>query len=66
VIHKRFLPHRSLARTLGHGGRPADLPLTRDRGPVGNATVVYLCRGNVCGAPVTTPQELAERLDQMV
>jgi uncharacterized protein YyaL (SSP411 family) len=63
VIHDRFLPHSSLARTLSPDGQPADLPLTQGRRPPGNATTVYLCRGNVCGAPILTPEELAGRLD---
>jgi uncharacterized protein YyaL (SSP411 family) len=66
VIHECFLPHRSLARTIGPDGRPANLPLTRGRGPVGKATAVYLCRGNVCGAPFTNPAELAEKLGKML
>ncbi len=66
VIHERFLPHRSLARTLGPEGQPADLPLTRGgHGPVDRATAVYLCRGNVCEAPITAPEALAERLDRI-
>ncbi len=66
VIHERFLPHRTLARTRGPDGQPAVLPLTQGRGPVSNATAVYLCHGNVCDAPVTSPQDLAEALDQMM
>jgi uncharacterized protein YyaL (SSP411 family) len=62
VIHDRFLPHRTLARTVSPEGLPAGLPLTQGRAPVNGATAVYLCRGNVCEAPVTSPQELAERL----
>ena len=65
AVHEHFLPHRNLARTLGPDGQPADLPLTRNRGPLGNATAVYLCRGNVCEAPITTPKSLANRLDKM-
>ncbi len=63
VIHERFLPHRSLTRTLGPDGKPANLPLTADLGPVGGATAVYLCRGNMCEMPITAPEDLAERLN---
>ncbi len=66
VIHHHFLPHRSLARTLDPGERPANLPLTQSRGPVDNATAVYLCRGSVCEAPITSPEELANRLDKLM
>ena len=63
VIHDHFLPHVSLARTLSPDGQPANLPLTQGRGPLDNTTTVYLCHGNVCGAPILTPEELAGRLD---
>jgi len=66
VIHERFLPHLTLARTQGPDGQPADVPLTQGRGPVGDATAVYLCRNNVCETPITSPQELAEKLDGLI
>ncbi|MFW6091842.1 MAG: thioredoxin domain-containing protein, partial [Actinomycetota bacterium] len=40
----------------------ADVPLLRDRPMVGGAPAAYVCRGFVCRAPVTAPDELAAEL----
>ena len=58
VVRRRFRPHVVLA-----GGPADDVPLLRDRGPVGGRPTAYVCERFACLRPVTEPAELERLLD---
>ncbi|GAA4752739.1 thioredoxin domain-containing protein [Gordonia alkaliphila] len=45
--------------TVVVAGARDSLPLLQDRGPVDGADAAYLCRGTVCGLPVTSANDLS-------
>jgi uncharacterized protein YyaL (SSP411 family) len=47
----------------GEPGRPG-VPLLADRPLIGGASTAYVCRGFVCDRPVTTVEDLVERLSR--
>jgi uncharacterized protein YyaL (SSP411 family) len=63
VIHRRYLPNRTLA--AGSQGPASDgLPLLAGRTRVDGQPAAYVCRDYACRAPVTDPEELATLLDE--
>ncbi|MEN3333798.1 MAG: uncharacterized protein V7641_3163 [Blastocatellia bacterium] len=64
-IYSRFLPNKVVA-----GCEPNDpqaieaIKLLADRAMIDGKATAYVCRNYTCLAPATTPQELAERLDE--
>ena len=50
---------RAPGGTVVVAGSRDTLPLLTGRGPVDAADAAYVCRGNVCGLPVTTADALA-------
>ncbi|WP_343600765.1 thioredoxin domain-containing protein [Mycobacterium sp.] len=46
------------------GGEPDSSALLAGRGRVGGADAAYVCRGQVCGLPVTTAEDLAAALSR--
>jgi uncharacterized protein YyaL (SSP411 family) len=48
--------------TIVVGGTVDSLPLLEGRPPVEGRPAAYLCRGSVCGLPVTSAQDLADQL----
>jgi uncharacterized protein YyaL (SSP411 family) len=46
------------------GSQPAAVPLLQDRGLVDGQAAAYVCRGFVCQAPVTEPEELLSLLER--
>jgi hypothetical protein len=62
AARSRYLPNLVLA-----GGQPGTAglpPLMADRPLVDGRPTAYLCQGFVCRLPVTTPEALAEQLDE--
>jgi uncharacterized protein YyaL (SSP411 family) len=57
----RYLP--SLVLAAG-AGTSMTLPLLRDRGLIDGRAAAYVCRGNVCDAPVTDALSLGEQLER--
>ncbi len=57
-----FLPHRMLAVHPGETHPLARAPLFSDRVAVDGRTAAYVCRGNTCLPPVTSPEALREIL----
>jgi len=45
-----------------HGGQAETAPLLAERPAVGGRDTAYLCRGTVCQAPITDPEELRRAL----
>ena len=64
----RYLPSLVLAAgdsSASEGGGAADpLPLLRDRAMIGGRATAYVCRGYVCDAPVTRPEDLGAQLER--
>jgi len=62
-----YLPSLVLAAgdpSASEGGGAADSPpLLRDRAMIGGRATAYVCRGFVCDAPVTSPEELGAQLE---
>jgi uncharacterized protein YyaL (SSP411 family) len=48
--------------TIVVGGTVDSMPLLEGRPPVEGRPAAYLCRGSVCGLPVTSAQDLADQL----
>jgi len=57
----RYLP--SLVLAAGSGA-DAEIPLLRDRRALGGLATAYVCRGNVCDAPVTDARALGDELER--
>jgi uncharacterized protein YyaL (SSP411 family) len=63
-IYSRFIPNKVIA--LGEPGSTAsagDMPLVKGKVWIENRATAYVCRNYTCLAPVTTPEELAEKLN---
>ncbi|MFL6275153.1 MAG: thioredoxin domain-containing protein [Blastocatellia bacterium] len=64
-IYSRFLPNKVVAGCQpGDAQAVAAVRLLADRPQVDGQATVYVCRNFTCLAPATTPQELAERLEE--
>jgi uncharacterized protein YyaL (SSP411 family) len=61
----RYLP--SLVLAAGVGGATSStesVPLLRGRGLINGRAAAYVCRGNVCDAPVSDARALGEQLER--
>ena len=64
-IYTRFLPNKVVAGCQADDAQAAEaIKLLADRPQVDGKATAYVCRNYTCLAPATTPQELAERLDE--
>jgi uncharacterized protein YyaL (SSP411 family) len=64
-VYSRFLPNKVVAGcAAGDVEAMAAIPLLSDRAAVEGQATAYVCRHFTCLAPATTPQQLAERLDE--
>jgi uncharacterized protein YyaL (SSP411 family) len=64
-IYSRFLPNKVVAGCMPGDAEAAEaIPLLADRAAVDGQATAYVCRNFTCLAPATTPQQLAERLDE--
>jgi uncharacterized protein YyaL (SSP411 family) len=57
-----YLP--SLVLAAGASGASEAVPLLRDRGLIDGRAAAYVCRGNVCDAPVSDARALGEQLER--
>ncbi len=64
VIYGRFLPNKLVAGCQAPCEAAQVIPLLRDRQPLDGRATAYLCEGFVCRAPTTSPDELAEQVEQ--
>ncbi len=63
-VYKRYLPNRILASASeADNGAREIVAILRDRPQVGGRVTAYVCRNRVCELPVTSPEELAAKLD---
>jgi len=63
-IYSRFLPNKVVAGCEPNDRQAIDaIKLLADRAMVDGKATAYVCRNYTCLAPATTPQELAERLE---
>jgi uncharacterized protein YyaL (SSP411 family) len=63
----RYVPSLVLAAGADAAGAAEageSVPLLRDRGLIDGRAAAYVCRGNVCDAPVTDPRALGEQLER--
>jgi uncharacterized protein YyaL (SSP411 family) len=64
-IYSRFLPNKVVAGCAPDDEQAfAAIKLLADRAMVDGQATAYVCRNYTCLAPATTPQQLAERLDE--
>jgi uncharacterized protein YyaL (SSP411 family) len=61
-VHRRYLPTTVLA--LKEPDAETMLPLLAERGLVNGQPAAYVCENYACKLPVTTPEALAQLLDQ--
>jgi uncharacterized protein YyaL (SSP411 family) len=61
AINGTYIPAALIAAS--GDGENADLALFEHRDARGSGAAAYVCRGQVCDAPVTAPAELASRLE---
>jgi hypothetical protein len=61
VVRSRFDPDLFL---LGAASELGDLPLVREKTPIGGRAAAYVCRGQSCLPPVTEPAELERLLEE--
>jgi uncharacterized protein YyaL (SSP411 family) len=59
AVRETFHPHLVLAGSVDEG---SDVPLLEGRAAINGHAAAYVCEHFVCGAPVTTPQELTAAL----
>jgi uncharacterized protein YyaL (SSP411 family) len=59
----RYLPSLVLAAGSDAEG-DVEIPLLRDRSAAGGRATAYVCRGNVCDAPVTDARALGDELER--
>jgi uncharacterized protein len=61
----RYLPSLVLAAKTASAATASEaVPLLRDRGPIDGHAAAYVCRGNVCDAPVTGARALGAQLER--
>jgi uncharacterized protein YyaL (SSP411 family) len=61
----RYLPSLVLAAgSAGAADASEHVPLLRDRGMIDGRAAAYVCRGNVCDAPVSDARALGEQLER--
>jgi uncharacterized protein YyaL (SSP411 family) len=61
----RYVPSLVLAAgAAGVAGASERVPLLRDRGLIDGYAAAYVCRGNVCDAPVSDARALGEQLER--
>jgi uncharacterized protein YyaL (SSP411 family) len=67
VVHRHFRPERRLlVKTPAHGPALEEIsPPARSYGPLGEGPVAYLCYNFACQPPLTDPQELAAKLEEI-
>ena len=64
-IYSRFLPNKVVAGCEAGDTRASEaIKLLADRPRVDGQATAYVCHNYTCLAPATTPQELAERLEE--
>jgi uncharacterized protein YyaL (SSP411 family) len=63
VVFAGFHPRKVVAGWPA-AGEPADMPLLRDRGPLGGRPAAYVCRNATCSLPLTEPAELRAELER--
>jgi uncharacterized protein YyaL (SSP411 family) len=63
VVFAGFHPRKVVAGWPA-AGEPADIPLLRDRGPLGGRPAAYVCRNATCSLPLTEPAELRAELER--
>jgi uncharacterized protein YyaL (SSP411 family) len=62
ALAAHYLPHRVVAHASDTTPASSALPLLRDKTRVAERAALYVCRGYVCGAPVTDPSGVASAL----
>jgi uncharacterized protein len=63
VVYEKWLPHKILvARNPAQKDSLEDLPLFKDRNLVDSQPTVYICRNNICQAPIIKTPELEKSL----
>jgi hypothetical protein len=63
AVRTRFLPGCVLATDPGDGSAAAEIPLLKGRVPHEGLPLAYVCRGFVCEAPVSDPNQLVSGLN---
>ncbi|MBK9152821.1 MAG: thioredoxin domain-containing protein [Chloracidobacterium sp.] len=61
TVRSEYRPATVVA--IGSGADASEVPLLDGRGMIGGSAAAYVCRGFVCGRPVTTPEDLRSLLD---
>ena len=68
VVHNHFIPNKTIVAFDPNDSSAthysSSIPLVSGKTLVDGKPAVYLCKGHVCHAPVTTPEQLAMLLQQ--
>jgi hypothetical protein len=66
VINSGFRPNQVIALSVPEGAAQTTIPLLTDRPMIRGQATAYVCQHYVCKLPVTSPEELAADLAQVV
>ena len=58
VIREKYLP----CKIIGESSSQLDIPLLKDKGPLGGKSTAYICKNYACRGPVTNDKALKNQL----